>query len=244
LRPRWIAGHVLVAVLVVTFVALGVWQLSRNDEKHEKDAANKAKLGAPAPPLDSLTQPVAAGTRVEVQGTFEPDAEVLLRGRSCEGTSGDNVLTALRLDDGSAVLVDRGCLPHASIAQDIDAARAPSGSVTVRGTVAGSRPLQPEEEVSDLGGRPALPRVDLAAVAAATGIDGLRDEWVSAQYIEPAPGQAAPRLPQPPPSDDVNHEQYAFQWFAFAAIGIIGWPIILTRVRRRKVHSAESDHAT
>lgn len=234
----------LVAVIVVTFIALGFWQLSRNDEKHEKDAANKAELGAPAPALVDMAVPVAAGTRAEVRGTFEPDAEVLLRGRSCAGTSGDNVLTVLRLDNGSAVLVDRGCLPHASIEQDIDAARAPSGPVTVRGTVAGSRPLQPDEEVRDLAGRPALPRVDLAAVASTTGTDGLRDEWITAQYIDPAPAGDAPRLPQPPPSDDVNHEQYAFQWFAFAAIGIIGWPIILTRVRHRKVHSETADNLT
>ena len=234
----------LVAVLVATFVALGFWQLNRNDEKHEKDAANKAELGAPAPALATLTEPVAAGTRVEARGTFEPDAEVLLRGRSCEGTSGDNVLTVLRLDDGSAVLVDRGCLPHASITQDIDAARAPSGTVTVRGTVAGSRALQPDEEVGELASRPALPRVDLAAIASATGTDELRDEWVSAQYIDPAPAADAPRIPEPAPSDDVNHEQYAFQWFAFAAIGIVGWPIVLARVRRRKVHSAEAEPAT
>jgi cytochrome oxidase assembly protein ShyY1 len=239
-RPRWIAGHVLVTVLVVAFVALGFWQVSRNNEKHDKDAAAKAKLGAPAPTLTSLAEPITNGTRVEVRGTFDPEAEVLLRGRTCESASGDDVLTVLRLDDGGAVIVDRGCLPHVSITHDIDAARAPTGPVTVRGTVAASRALQLDEDVGDLAGRPALPRVDVDAVATATGTDGLRNEWISAQYIDPAPGAGAPQLPQPPPSDDVNHMQYAFQWFAFALIGIVGWPVILTRVRRRKVHSAEN----
>ncbi len=33
LRPRWVAGHLLVLVLTVSFIALGFWQLARNHHK-------------------------------------------------------------------------------------------------------------------------------------------------------------------------------------------------------------------
>jgi cytochrome oxidase assembly protein ShyY1 len=44
-------------------------------------------------------------------------------------------------------------------------------------------------------------------------------------------------LPEPPPSDDVNHLEYAFQWFAFALIPLVGWPIVLWRISRKPTPS-------
>jgi cytochrome oxidase assembly protein ShyY1 len=32
----------------------------------------------------------------------------------------------------------------------------------------------------------------------------------------------------------VNHLQYAIEWFSFAGIGIIGWPIALVGFSRRR----------
>ena len=36
------------------------------------------------------------------------------------------------------------------------------------------------------------------------------------------------------PPDQVNHMQYAIEWFAFALIPLIGWPIVLVRIARRQ----------
>ena len=62
--------------------------------------------------------------------------------------------------------------------------------------------------------------------------------YINAQYQKPPPVDGLPALPTPPPSDDVNHLQYAFQWFAFALIPLVGWPIVLYRVSRRRQPSS------
>lgn len=235
LRPRWIAGHLLVAVLVALFVALGLWQLRRDDEKHDKDEAARAQYAAAAPSFERLEPPIEPGTRVEATGTYDPAGEVLLRGRVRDGESGFDVLTPLRLDDGTAVLVDRGWLSRAGVERRLEAAAPPTGPVTVRGPIAETRELQPQEAVEQRGGHDVYPRVDIQRVAGSLAYE-LRPLWITAQYQQPAPTDGQPRLPEPPPSDDVNHMQYALQWFAFAAIGLIGWPVVLSRATRRVGH--------
>ena len=82
-------------------------------------------------------------------------------------------------------------------------------------------------------GRTTLPRIDLDRMRTETNVE-LRDVFITAQYQDPAPIDGVPALPTPPPSDSVNHLQYAFQWFAFALIPVIGWPIVLYRRSRRR----------
>ena len=78
-----------------------------------------------------------------------------------------------------------------------------------------------------------MPRVDLAAIGRSLPYE-LQPVWIEAQAIEPSPQGNAPALPEPPPPDPVNHMQYAFEWFAFALIPIIGWPIALRRLARQR----------
>jgi surfeit locus 1 family protein len=231
LRPRWLAGHALVALLAVAFVLLGIWQLDRNDEKHAKDAAAKAAYAAPAPAL-GVDSASAAGTRVEAAGTYDAAGETLLRNRVRDGAGGYDVLTPLVLDDGTAVLVDRGWVPRNTVDNNRADLRPPAGTVTVRGLVGDSRPLEDDDSVDERAGRLSVPRVDLARIQEGIAYD-LRDVYITAQYQDPAPIDGIPALPTPPPSDDVNHLQYAFQWFAFALIPLIGWPIVLWRTARR-----------
>jgi len=231
-RGRWLVGHVLVVLVAVGFIALGIWQYGRyQDEQDAKDAA-EAAFAAPAPALTGGDAP-APESRVEVTGTYEPSVEALLTNRVRDGEAGYDVLTPLRLDDGSAVLVDRGWVPRKEVdlADDPDFA-APEGVVVVRGITAADRPLEPQDTVDERAGRTALPTVDLDRLA--EDIDELRtDVWVLAQYQDPPPSDAAPALPEPPDTEDVNHMSYAFQWWAFALIPLIGWPIVVWRRARR-----------
>ena len=235
LRPRWLAGHLLAIVVVVGFVALGVWQLDRNQQKHDKIHAARAAYSAPAP--DVLTgAPPAAGSRVEASGTYDRTHVVLLRDQIHNGNGGDDLLVPLRLADGSAVLVDRGWLESGAAANDT---AAPPGTVVVRGLVQSSRALSAQDEVTTTAGRLSLPRVDLARIGRELPYR-LRNVWILAQYQQPAPGAGDPALPQPPSPDQVNHMQYAIEWFAFALIPLIGWPIVLWRVARRGERPAVS----
>jgi cytochrome oxidase assembly protein ShyY1 len=227
LRGRWLAGHALVLVVAGAFVALGFWQLARHHEKQQKVRAAESAYAAPAPDIGATTTSPAPGSRAQATGTYEPAHDVLLRDRPRGNDVGVDVLTPLRLRDGTAVLVDRGWVRAPS-----NLAPTPDGVVVVRGVAGASRPLSSPAEVRDIDGRTSVPRVDLARIGRDLPYP-LRDVWIEARYQAPRPSAGAPQLPEPPPPDRVNHMQYAIEWFALAAIPIVGWPIVLRRVTRR-----------
>jgi cytochrome oxidase assembly protein ShyY1 len=231
-RPRWIAGHITVVVVAAMFVALGVWQLARNHEKQDGERAARAAYAAPAPALGDPDSPPPSGTRVEVTGTYDAAGEVLLRNRVRGGNGGYDVLTPLHLADGTAVVVDRGWVARNPAETGRASLAPPAGTVTVRGPISEPRALQADDTVDERGGRTTLPRVDLDRIGQDFS-SPLRTVYVTAQWQDPAAVNDGPALPDPPEADDVNHLSYAFQWFAFALIPLIGWPIVLYRITRR-----------
>jgi len=217
-------------VLTVSFVALGFWQLARNHHKQELVRKARAAYAAPAP--DIASSEVVVGNPGEAKGRYDTTHDVVLRNIARGDRSGVDVLTPLVLADGSAVIVDRGWVATTGIGRPVTTT-APSGPVLVRGIVYGSSALSAQDTVKRIGNQLSLPRVDLDRI----GHDlpyRLRPMWITARYHDPAPARDAPALPQPPPPDQVNHTQYAIEWFAFAAIGIIGWPIALYAFSKRR----------
>jgi cytochrome oxidase assembly protein ShyY1 len=106
--------------------------------------------------------------------------------------------------------------------------------VVVHGLAHSSSAFAAGDTVDHLGdGRLSVPRVDLGAIGATVPYR-LRPAWIEAQAIDPKPTGNAPQLPQPPAPDPVNHLQYAYEWFAFALIPIVGWPIALRRFLRQR----------
>ncbi len=218
-------GHALVLVFASGFVALGIWQLHRNHEKQQKVRAARAAYAATAPPLASTS---AAGTRAQASGSYDGAHEFLLRDQPRGDQVGNDVLTPLRLADGTAVIVDRGW-----VGSSASSPPPPSEPVVVHGLVRTSRPLSAQDSVRTVGGRTSLPRVDLDRIGAGLPYR-LQPVWIEAQAVSPADSAlGAPQLPQPPPPDPVNHMQYALEWFGLALIPIVGWPIVLVRARRR-----------
>jgi surfeit locus 1 family protein len=230
LKGRWLAGHILAVVVIVTFVSLGIWQLARDSQKQDTVRAREAAFAAPAPDFVAKSATLAAGDRVEARGTYDPELQALLRNRVRDGKTGFDVLTPLRLDDDTGVLVDRGWI-SASEAESVPLP--PDGEIVVRGLLRQSRPLATEDAVRDVGGLTSLPRVGAEVLQPKVGYD-LRDTWIEAQYQRPTPGDDDPALPKPAPPDQVNHFQYAIEWFALAAVPLIGWPIVCWRASRRR----------
>jgi surfeit locus 1 family protein len=227
LRPRWVAGHLLVLVLSASFVALGFWQLARNH--HKQTLVREARTAYAAPAPDVSANDIQTGGRVQASGRYDPSHDIVLRNRVHNGKDGHDILTPLVLADGSAVMVDRGWVGTAATGT-VDTQRGP---VVVRGLARASSPLSTQDAVTTTAGELSLPRVDLTRIA--QGLPKrLQPIWIEAQSQSPPPSAAAPALPEPPPPDQVNHMQYAIEWFSFAAIGIIGWPIALVAFARRR----------
>jgi surfeit locus 1 family protein len=108
--PRWYF-ILLTAAAVPGFIALGFWQLHRGEHRREVwqqfERSDVEAIEANSSTLAKL--PVF--TRVRVWGQFDAAHQVLLDNISHEGQPGYEVLTVLRLADGSALLVNRGWLP-------------------------------------------------------------------------------------------------------------------------------------
>jgi cytochrome oxidase assembly protein ShyY1 len=244
LERRWVAGHLLALFMAVLFIGLGVWQLARNDEKHRLSAQAKAAYAKPAPDLVSLAANTRDGTRVETRGTFDGAHEAVLRNQVRNEHIGVDVLTPLRLADGTAVLVDRGWV-RASAQGGLTTDPPPRGTAVIHGLLHSSNKLSADDSVDRLpDGRIAVPRVDLDAIGRTLPYT-VKPVWIEAQSISPKPVGDAPQLPEPPAPDSVNHMQYAIEWFAFALIPIIGWPIALRRfLRQRKADTSASTAST
>lgn len=247
LRPKWLVGHLLVVVLVVAFVNFGFWQLRRLDERRSANALIEARSSMPVQAVDEV---VAAGAgfddveglayrRVVARGTYDADASVLVRSRALNGRPGFHVLTPLVTDGGSALVVNRGFAPFtAEPAEALAATRAPAGEVEVTGLLfatqerQGIGPTDPAEGVLS-----EIARVDLARLQHQYGGD-LYPMYLQLQAQSPPSGGLPVVLP-PPEQGEGNHLAYAGQWFLFAAVGAIGWPVLLRHTAREQRHPKE-----
>jgi surfeit locus 1 family protein len=223
-------------VVVATCIRLGFWQLDRLAGRKDANAGIAVAEATPPRPLPELlaTAPDPTSLRYRpaiVTGTYDPAHEVLLYGRSSTtGVSGDQVLTPLRLDDGTAIVVDRGWIPIDQTVPVTGDAAAPSGSVEVTGVLF---PADAISTGSDATSAERITTVDLGRVGAGLPYPIL-PVYLLLQHQDPA--QAGP-LPEPPPLPPLTngpHLSYAVQWYAFAAIAVIGFVVLVRRDRRER----------
>lgn len=258
LTPRWLFGHLFALALIVLFVNLGFWQLRRLSERDTYNALLTARLSAEPRAFTtlaqqfSLTAPVDAEDsalyrRAEVSGHFDAEREVLLRSRAHNGQPGYHVLTPLRLENGRALLIDRGWVPFDHDTPPIPQAAPPQGAVSVTGV------LQPAQRPVEGGWTGALGLVQRdpaeGELDAVFYVDPVRIEQQVPYRLEPVflelstqtPAQPG-RLPVLPPAPDLtrgSHLSYALQWFSFALIGLIGYIVLLRSVLRAKPRAQE-----
>ncbi len=250
LRPRWILSHLFVLALVAAMVSAGFWQLSRLQEKRDRNDRVTARTAVAPIDVAGLAEPGDFDTvgdlefrRVTASGRYLPDEEVLVRSRSLEGAPGSWVLTPLLLADGTAVVVNRGWIPNPGELHEVPAASAaPTGPVQVAGLVrlAETRgrfgPQDPPEgRLTDLA------RADVARLDRQVDVD-LLPFWV--QLLEQSPAPAATGQPEPVPApalDEGPHLSYAVQWFIFTTVAVVGYPLILRRRARELAVEGASD---
>ena len=135
MRPRSLLIALLVVAVTALCVRLGVWQLSRWQEKRGLNAAMRAGLEAPPlapgghlPPDSGL-----ARRMIEVSGRWDRTREVLVAGGLRREVPVSRLVLPLRLEGGEAILVERGSLP-AEDAAVADLSRfSDTAAVTVRG---------------------------------------------------------------------------------------------------------------
>lgn len=219
LRPKWLAGLVVLIGLVLAFVELGTWQLEVARSRSAAEALERS-AAQPAVPLADVLAPhqpfrsELSVRKVTVEGSYD-EAQVLVADRRLDGRAGWWVVTPLRADGGT-IAVLRGFVDDPNAAPPV-----PSGPVAVAGALA------PGESPSGRTGLPAgqLGSIDLAVLVQQWPGD-LYNAFVFATQ-ESGPGIPADlgltRVPPPPPIPEGltwRNIAYAFQWWVFAVFAV------------------------
>jgi surfeit locus 1 family protein len=221
-RFRWVPA-LLLALPIPLFVALGVWQLERADQKRALAATLEARAALPPAVLDR--EPVDAGAleyrQIEARGRLEEGEQILIENRRQGGRTGFHVITPLRIEGSETrVLVNRGFIP-ATPKGEPTPAPVPAGPVTVHGE--GYVPSAPAvvlagpEEAAVWGERWPYLTVALFASRVAYPVQPL----VILQ--DPADPHGFERSWTREPPKEGMHIGYAIQWFAFALIALVLW---------------------
>ncbi len=226
------------AVLSAALTArLGWWQLDRAAQKNELQAAMDSRRALPPlAPADLATDTAAAVAQhhraIVLQGQWVVEQTIYLENRQMKGVPGFFAVTPLRLDDGTAVLVQRGWLPRDPADRTrIVAAPPPTGRVQVHGLIAPPPGRLYEFDTAASGAiRQNLP---LDAFARESGLR-LRPLSVQQQDDAAQPSDGLMRQWSAPASGVHKHYGYAFQWFALSAL-ILGLYVWFQLIRPRRL---------
>ena len=232
--------NIAVLAAVAAMVTAGFWQLHRLSERrdHNEKISERGQL-----PVVAVQDLVGSGDgygggediefrSVRAVGVFQADHQVLIRNRTYQGSSGFWVLTPLRLESGELVAVNRGWIPFGVGTGETPADFAPvSGQAAVIGlvratvTAEGFQQSDPPEGVLAEMARP-----DLARLSQQLDSPSL-PAYVQLQAQTPPAGDLP--VPVPPPDlGEGSHLAYAVQWFVFATVAAVGYPLILRRLGR------------
>lgn len=237
-RARWMVALAAIAAATLT-ARLGWWQLDRAaqkiamqttlDERARLPVIDQASaLGASAEAASAQQQRL-----VRLTGRWSSAHTVVLDNRQMNERPGFLVVTPLLLDDGSAVLVQRGWLPRdmhdRSRVADVPA---PGGEVVVVGRVA---PPPGRLYEFNAGERGRLRQnLDIDGFARETGL-ALRPLSILMSDSPAAMGDGL-RRDWPAPSLGVAmHQGYAAQWFGLSALVLVlyVWYQLIQPWRRR-----------
>jgi len=189
-RPRlWALALALAAC--AAGIALGNWQSRRADERRAAAAELEKK-------------------RVSLRGVFRPELTVLLDNKIRNRRLGYEVLTPLKLDDATYVLVDRGWFERGGKEPP-----APQGRVRIDGFALARLP-----HALRLGEEPKArirQNLDVADFARETGL--ALQPFVVEQHSDAGDGLLRD-WPRPDAGAEKN-EAYSFQWYSLAALAVV-----------------------
>ncbi len=219
LMLRLVALLSLAAAAIALAVSLGQWQTRRADQKlaleAQWDAAERAAprrlTGRELPPPGELPM------RVVLRGEFDHARSVWLDNRQVDGRPGFWLVTPLRLDGDTAVLVNRGWVARdpadrtrlAPVAQ-------PQGAIEIEGLAVTHAPRL--LELGEGGSSQPLPAIwqnlDYDQFEAASGLTVAR---LVVQQTGGAEDGLLRRWARPETGVD-RHRGYAFQWYSLSAL--------------------------
>src|SRR3954471_21624716 len=218
-RPG-LAATLFTLAAVAIMVGLGTWQVERLAWKNALIERIESGMRAAPVPLPARVENPADWDfrRVSVTGQFLHDHELDLAARSMNGRVGYQIVTPLKRDNGTLVLVNRGWVPLEKRDPGSRPEGLPAGTVTVEGVarVPAERGwMQPDKDP----GKNMWVWSELSAMAAQAGADAPLPVVIEAGNT-PNPG-GFPIGGQTNVNIANNHLQYAFTWYSLAITLIV-----------------------
>lgn len=234
-RPIWLLGHLVALAAVVGFVRAGTWQIERLHEKQARNRLIAERSDGPPVDIERVDVDAARYQRVRVRGRFVDDERVLIRNRAFQGTNGYHLVTPFIRTDGSVLLVLRGW-----IGLNDRPPPSPSGTLTIEGLLLESQRRRFGPKDPPTGTLTILARLDVERIAQQLAERPVYPLFL--QLTSPAPPpNVEPNIVDPPARDEGPHRSYAIQWFLFAVIVIIGYPMLLRRRAAQARAAAEAE---
>lgn len=237
-RPGFAPTLVVLALLPV-LLGLGVWQLSRAEEKRQLLAAADARRIATPVHVEQLaTSPDPAYLRVRLHGHFDAAHSLLLDSRIRDGKAGVELLQPFQASSGQWLLVNRGWLPWPDrrVAPAFQTPEGPQELVAWAYVPPGAAFELKHLEAS--GWPQLVNQVDAAALWQHLGCNGLPLEL----RLEEGPAGYRTDWPIVAMGPE-KHIGYAVQWFALAT-ALLGLFIYYgLRKGQEKDHEPSTHHA-
>ena len=219
--------------MLPAFQALSNWQWHRLSDRQDYNLQIQSQIDKAPVELSevvsivSTSKTVSANSQwrtVEMTGVWLTEQQVLVRKKSLESNLGLWVVTPLKLQDGTIIMINRGWTAAANSAVDSPAvAELPSGIIEVLGRV---REVQQRTKPAPTD----LPEGQVDRIIPLEIVDN--PNTVSNAYVEMTASRPESKssdirtLPEPEVTEGA-HRSYALQWMFFEIMTIIGWVILV-----------------
>jgi surfeit locus 1 family protein len=218
--PRWYFV-LLTAAAVALFVSLGFWQWHRGEYRSAQWQAF-ASADVPAAEATGATlESLPRFAHVAVRGQFDAERQFLLDNISHEGAPGYEVLSILRLEDGSRLLVNRGWVPFKGFREQLPDVRVAADGVQ---RLAGRLSTLPSAGIA-AGQQPPVVAGNWPRVTSFPTREQLQRSLgeplpASVLLLDADSGPGYLRDWRPPGVPPERHYSYAVQWWAFALLAL------------------------
>jgi surfeit locus 1 family protein len=227
-EPRVVPTAAAAGFIALT-LWLGNWQVSRAQEKRERQALFEARMNDNPVQLTGTVRDAEAllYRRVRAAGKWLSGRQFFVDNRIRDGRAGFHVITPMQVADGPGVLlVNRGWIARDGGYPRPPSVAAPEGAAAVAGIAI--RPparfleLSPQAVTGDV-----WQNLSIERYGAHTGL-----QLLPVVVLADRAGAGLVAVSEVPDAGIAKHVEYAFTWFALAATAFVLW-IVLNLGRAR-----------
>tara|TARA_B100000902_G_scaffold292895_1_gene279380 strand:+ start:692 stop:1456 length:765 start_codon:yes stop_codon:yes gene_type:complete len=231
---------VLVIFAFIAMISLGFWQLDRHSQKSEINEKISMRLDNEPLSLVDIAKlksyEIIVMERefeyrsIAVSGKYIQEDSVLVRNRTYNGVPGFWLLTPFQLSNNQIIVVNRGWVPIAA-ENYIDLNTSIFNLTGILRNTELAKGLQRADARE--GVLESLARPDLARYEDQLGYE-IFPMYIQLTGQNPQQTDGFPKILDLPKFSEGQHLSYAVQWFIFASIAAVGYPLVLWSYSKTK----------